>query len=197
MGARLRWGLLGLFLVWVILMGLDPPDRANWVFGNIPVLVVLPFVVWSFRLPLSDLSYVLVFLFLGLHEYGTHYGYQVPFMDGDRNHYDRLVHAAFGALLVLPVQDALRRTGKATGWWSSLLAVALMLAAAALYEVTEWVGALMFYDGPAEHFLGHQGDPLDATKDMTLALGGAMAAVVAWLPVERLWAQRQLRSVPA
>lgn len=180
-GARLRWGLLVAFLAWVLLMGLDPPDRSNWVFGNIPVLAVLPLVLWSFRLPLSDASYVAVFLFLGLHEYGTHHGYHVPWLDGDRNHYDRIIHASFGGLLVLPVRDALVRGGKGSGAWADLLAVTFMLAAAALYEIIEWLGALLFYDGPPELFLGHQGDALDATKDMALGLlgGGAGGGGVA------------------
>jgi len=192
MGARLRWGLVVVLVAWIALMGLDPTDRSNWVYGNIPLLVVLPFVLWSFRIPLSDASYLLVFAFLAMHEYGTHYGYQVPWMDGAgaRNAFDRLVHVAFGALLVLPVRDALRRTGKADGGWASFLAVALLLAAAALYEVTEWIGALLFYEGPAERFLGHQGDPLDATKDLALALAGSLGAMaVAW-PVMRIRAAR-------
>lgn len=177
MAARTRWALAFIFLLWAAWLAVDPPSRSNWLFGNIPTAVFLlglgATMVWR---PLSDTSYVLAFTFLALHEYGTHHGYQVPLLDGDRNHYDRIVHAAFGALLTPVVRDVLVRSGKADGAWAWFLAVALMLAGAALYEITEWLGALVFYDGPAEAFLGHQGDHLDATKDMALSLGASLAA---------------------
>ena len=178
MGSRLRWGLLAAFLAWAAYLAVDPPSRSNWLFGNIPTAVGLAAVLWTFRIPLADISYVLAFAFLGLHEYGTHYGYQVPFMEGDRNHYDRLIHASFGALLVLPLRDLLARTGRAAGAWASFLAVALLFAAGGLYEVVEWVGAVLLYDGPPEWFLGHQGDPLDATKDMALSLAASTYVVL-------------------
>jgi putative membrane protein len=161
--------------------------------GNIPTLLALAVVVWSMaRLPLSTMSYAFAFAFLALHEVGVHFGYRVPLaaVELGRNQYDRVVHVAFGLLLTPPLREALQRGGKAEGRWADLLSVALILALAALYEVTEWLGAEAFWPGPAEDFLGFQGDSLDATKDMALALGGSLAALAATMAA-RLVARRR------
>jgi putative membrane protein len=176
-----RWSMLGAFLVLALAMAVDPPGgRQNWVMGNIPTLVALAVVAWTWvRLPLSTASYALLFGFLTLHEIGVSFGYRVPLdlVEADRNQYDRVVHVAFGLLLTPVMRDALVRSGKADGRWADFLAVSLLLAAAALYEVTEWVGAELFWPGPAEAFLGFQGDALDATKDMALALAASLAGL--------------------
>jgi putative membrane protein len=55
-------------------------------------------------------------------------------------------------------------------WWS------------ALYEVVEWLVASIADPAAGTAYLGTQGDPWDAQKDMALALaGGLLAAVVEWL----------------
>jgi putative membrane protein len=178
-----RWSLLGAFVLLAVALAVGPPGgRANWVLGNIPALVGLATVALCFwRFPLSSASSTMLVAFLALHEVGTHFGYRVPWeaVESGRNGYDRVVHAAFGLLLTPPLREALTRSGRAAGAWADFLAVALVLAAAAFYEVTEWIGAELFWDGPAEDVLGFQGDPLDTTKDMALALGGSLVAAAA------------------
>ncbi len=189
--ARFRWALAASFLALALALAVDPPGgRSNWLLGNVPTLVAAIAFGWVFaRHPLSRGSSALMWLFLVLHEVGTSYGYQVPWGPvggAGRNQYDRLVHLSFGLLLALPLRELLARLGKAAGRWADLLAILLVLAFAALYEVFEWVGAELVWSGPVEEILGFQGDALDGTKDMALALAGAALAVGARIVWERL-----------
>jgi putative membrane protein len=142
------------------------------------------------RLPLSDVSYVLLFLFLSLHSAGAHYTYsEVPFgywlketFDLQRNHFDRIVHFAFGLLLTYPVHEILTRTVQPRGVWPLLLAVAVITAFSGFFEIVEGIVALLVNPELGAAYLGTQGDVWDAQKDMALATGGAVivAAVIAF-----------------
>ncbi|HAF03180.1 MAG TPA: DUF2238 domain-containing protein, partial [Spartobacteria bacterium] len=63
----------------------------------------------------SNFSYLLIVMFLPMHAIGTHYTYaKVPagFWLADllhlkRNHYDRVIHFAFGFLLLYPMRELL------------------------------------------------------------------------------------------
>ena len=58
------------------------------------------------------------------------------------------------------------------------LAIALLLAASAAYELFEWLLTLFMAPGAAEAYNGQQGDMWDAHKDMALALGGSLVAAI-------------------
>ena len=125
-------------------------------------------------LPLSDASYILVFLFLCLHAVGAHYTYSlVPWDDAfrgvsgfslseafgaTRNHYDRVVHFAYGLLLVLPLRELLMMHAGVRGFWSYFLPLDLVLSTSAFYELLEWAAAVVFGGGLGAAFLGTQGD---------------------------------------
>jgi putative membrane protein len=95
-----------------------------------------------------------------------------------RNHYDRLVHLAYGLLAVLPVREALRRHLGVSPGLALYVAVESVLAVSLLYELVEWLLALTVAGPAAEFYNGQQGDPWDAQKDMALALLGALVAAV-------------------
>ena len=59
----------------------------------------------------------------------------------------------------------------------AFLAGCITLSISAFYELIEWWVALAMGQG-AEEFLGTQGDPWDAHKDMALASVGALIAMV-------------------
>jgi putative membrane protein len=69
------------------------------------------------KLPLSDLSYAMIFVFLALHEWGAHYKYydvplgewMKPWLHTDRNMYDRVVHFSYGLFMSYPLQELLMR----------------------------------------------------------------------------------------
>ena len=96
-----------------------------------------------------------------------------------RNHYDRLVHLAYGLLAVLPVSEALRAASRApTEAPRSYIAVESVLAVSLLYEVFEWLLTLTMKGAVADAYNGQQGDMWDAQKDMALAATGAILATL-------------------
>ncbi len=59
----------------------------------------------------------------------------------------------------------------------AFLAVCVVLAISATYELVEWASAVALGQG-ADEFLGMQGDPWDTQSDMLFALIGGVVAVV-------------------
>ena len=180
-------------VIWII-AAINPKDRADWLIENILVFVSVPVLAFTYRrLPLANASYTLLFLFLALHSAGAHYTYsEVPFgywlkdaFDLRRNHFDRIVHFAFGLLLTYPTYEVLKRTVRPRGVWAVLLAVAVIAALSGFFEIVEGIVALLVSPELGAAYLGTQGDVWDAQKDMALATGGAVivAAVIA------LWAR--------
>ena len=189
--------------LWTVL-AIAPYDRADWALENVLIVVAVGVLVATRRvLPLSNASYGLLFAFLCLHAVGAHYTYSlVPWdealrsMSGaslsevfgaTRNHYDRVVHLAYGLLLVLPLREWLMRHAGVRGFWSYFLPMDVVLSTSALYELIEWAAALLFGGGLGVAFLGTQGDEWDTHKDMALAALGALIATLA------IWALNRAR----
>jgi putative membrane protein len=183
------------FLLFWAATCLSPPCPRELVLQHIPTVIALAALGWCRRrLQLSRASVRLVLLFLALHALGARYLYSyVPYDDWSvalggrpissqfgftRNHYDRLVHFAYGLLLYVPLAEAIERTLKPRGAWSGVLAVQGILATSAAYEIIEWCVALTFAPDWAEHYNGQQGDLWDAQKDMSLAAAGALVALI-------------------
>ena len=96
-----------------------------------------------------------------------------------RNHYDRLVHFAFGLLIAYPAYELLERYAGPVGAWSYILSPALIMATSMAFEVIEWWAAELLGGPAGSDYVGAQGDPWDAQKDMALATGGALVAMFA------------------
>lgn len=186
--------LLGLYSVEWAILAIAPNDRGDWAIENILVAVVLLTLVITYRaFPLSRVSYTLLFVFLSLHALGAHYTYaQVPYdqwVEGafgtslgetlglERNHFDRLVHFLYGALLFYPIREVFVRIAEAKGFWAYLLPVSVLMSTSMLFEVFEWIVAEVVADELAAAYLGTQGDLFDAQKDMGLATVGALLAM--------------------
>lgn len=176
-------------VVWGAL-AIAPSDRGDWLLENAPVLVGVPCVLAGYRrFRLSDRAYVQGTIFLLLHAVGAHYTYsEVPLgawvRDAAglaRNHYDRLVHFAFGLLMLRPVREIGfrgREPGPIALAYFSVAGVALW---SLVYEVVEWMVASIVDPAAGTAYLGTQGDAWDAEKDMALALaGGLIAALYEW-----------------
>jgi putative membrane protein len=105
----------------------------------------------------------------------------LPALALSRNHYDRIVHFAFGLLMLRPVRELgfrNRTTGPAAVLYFSMAGVACW---SVVYEVVEWLVASMADPAAGTAYLGTQGDVWDAEKDMALALCGAIVAgIVEW-----------------
>jgi putative membrane protein len=186
------------FLAVFVALGISPIDRSNWLLENILVVFFAVIIIWSYRkFPLSRVSYTLIFLFMVLHEIGSHYSYsKVPYdaffinyfnfslnelMGWERNHFDRLVHFTFGLLIAYPVKELYSRIANAEGFWGYFFPLELTMASSMIYELVEWGAAIVFGGDLGMAFLGTQGDIWDAHKDMALASVGALIAMLVTL----------------
>jgi putative membrane protein len=187
--------LLGvLFLLVFLALAVRPGDRSDWALENALVVpAVAALVLTRRRLPLSRISYTLIFVFLCLHVLGAHYTYaEVPYdrwfraltgstlsgwLGTKRNHYDRIVHFCFGLLLAYPIREVFLRVADARGVWGYYLPLDVTMACSMLYEVIEWGAAEVFGGDLGIAYLGTQGDVWDAQKDMALATVGAIVAM--------------------
>src|SRR5260370_42089603 len=71
---RLQQGLALWYLFFWILTGISPVDRQDWLLENFLVVVFSFLLVATYRrFPLSDVSYVLITIFLTLHSIRAHY----------------------------------------------------------------------------------------------------------------------------
>ncbi|HEF4760178.1 TPA: DUF2238 domain-containing protein [Pseudomonas putida] len=175
----------------VIASGIAPHDPVDWWLENlVPITVILALTAGLRSRRLSWQAYLAVLLLLGIHELGAHFTYaKVPYetwmrdltdhslnaaFGWKRNQYDRLVHFSYGLLVVIPLREMLCRQTSLRGGWLALLALSLVLATSALYELIEWIGGEYLGDDQAEAFVATQKDIWDAQKDMALAFLGAI-----------------------
>lgn len=180
---RLLQGLALWYLLFWICLAIAPIDRMDWLVENMLVFVLVGILLKTYRkFPLSDLSYVLVTVFLTLHAIGAHYTYsktpagfwmQEAFGLG-RNHYDRVVHFSFGLLMAYPIREVFLRVAHAKGFWAYYLPLDVTLAFSAIFEIGESLVAWFASPELGNAYLGAQGDIWDAQKDMGLAALGAL-----------------------
>ena len=181
-------------LIWLGL-AIAPRYRGDWALENgLTVVAVALLAVTHRRIPLSSVSYTLIFAFLTLHAVGAHYTYsEVPYdawfasltgrglndlLGWQRNNYDRAVHFLYGLLLTTPVREAFVHLTGFRGFWSYFLPMDLTMSSSATYELIEWAAAIVFGGELGIAYVGAQGDPWDAQKDMSLAALGALLSTV-------------------
>lgn len=173
--------LLGAFGVWFVAWGLAPSFREDWLLENLLVFAAVPALVWAYpRLRFSNGVYLGLFVFLCLHEVGAHYTYSlVPYREWipalavtERNHYDRLVHFCYGLLVTPALFQVFQVYSPGRAAWRWLLPATSMFGHSVIYEGVEWAAAEIFGGELGVAYLGTQGDPWDAQKDMALAALG-------------------------
>jgi putative membrane protein len=201
----LQRAMVAALLAVLLLAQIDQPYPDVALLQHIPTMLLIVASPWLLRRwPLSDAALACIVAFLLLHTLGGRYAYSnVPYddwaaalagasvsdaMGWSRNHYDRLVHFAFGLLAMLPVAELARRGGLGVRG-AVLSALAFVLAISALYEVFEWLLTLALAGDLADTYNGQQGDMWDAQKDMALATLGAL------LPIP--WLRGRLRGATA
>ncbi len=188
---RLLQGLvLWLVALWFI-TAINPLYPRDWLIENLLVFIYCLLLIVTYpRFKFSNFSYALFSLFLSLHMIGAHYTYSEappgfwlqPIFDFERNHYDRIVHFSFGLLIAYPFREILLRQAQVKRSWSYFLAVMLIMAFSAFYEVLEGIVATLVSPELGSAYLGTQGDEWDAQKDAFLAFSGATTAMLlAWL----------------
>jgi len=178
--------MLQLMVVWLVglwlAMAIEPFNRFDWLLENILVFVYGALLVATYRVfTFSNLSYGLFTLFISLHLVGAHYTYsETPlgfwlqdWFGFSRNHYDRIVHFAFGLLLAVPFRELLTRAAGVRRAWSYVLVLLTVLGFSGFYEALEGLVAMIVSPELGAAYLGTQGDEWDAQKDTALAFAGA------------------------
>jgi len=183
---RLHQRLFGAYLLLWIGLAISPVNRHDWLLENLLAFLAVALLIATYRrFPFSNLSYILITVFMTLHAIGAHYTYeQVPlgFLMKDlfhlnRNHFDRAVHFAFGLLLAYPIREVFVRTTHVAGGWTYIIPVVLLLAFNGFFEIIEsWVAQIVSPE-LGDAYLGTQGDIWDAQKDMTAAFTGALLSM--------------------
>ncbi len=182
-------------LVWVNSF-LGTTDINNWMLENTLTFLFLILLLFSYtKYQFSDLSYLLICIYLCLHVYGSKYTYaENPFgywlqsvFSSSRNHYDRIVHFSFGFLLAYPIREFFLRWLKYPKLVSWILPIELTLSVSALYELIEWAVADVFFKAQGDAYLGTQGDIWDAQKDIFLAFCGAIISTTIVSLVKKLF----------
>ena len=168
-------------VIWTTL-AIDPWHRDGWALENALVVAFVLFVALGYkRLTLSRVSYTMIFLFLCLHEIGSHYTYaEVPYdawfkaltgetlnslLGWERNNFDRVVFRLRTAARVPGARGLPSRGGRARvlGYF---LPLDLTMSTSMIFELFEWVAAALFGGELGQAYLGTQGDVWDAHKDM-------------------------------
>ena len=196
-----RSKLFFLFVAWWAFWAYQPKYFSDWALENVLTVLFLAILILTrnaFRL--SSVSYTVLFVFLLLHTIGGHYTYaEVPYEEWTavlsfsindifgftRNHFDRLVHFLFGFLFAYPMREFFMRIASTKGAWNYYLPVELVMSGSMLFELFEWLAAVVFGGDLGMAYLGTQGDVWDAHKDMGLATLGAMlgmliVAIINW-----------------
>lgn len=178
--------VLWLILLWIV-TAIEPHYPRDWLLENLLVFIWSAVLVCTYqRFRFSDLSYALFVVFLSLHLAGAHYTYsETPlgfwlqeWFGFERNHYDRIVHFAFGLLLAYPIREILLRASGLNVAWSYFITINCILAFSAVYEIIEAVTAVIVSPELGSAYLGTQGDEWDAQKDAGLAFLGSVIAML-------------------
>lgn len=183
--------IIAVFIVFWIIMAIQPSDWKIWAVENALLLAfILVLAVVYRKFPQSNLSYLLIAIFLAMHAYAAHYTYQNTPMDEwlkqafhiKRGFYDRIVHFAFGLLIAFPIREAVQYFLKLrTKWPPYIVTFTMIMTASALYELLEMWSAYLFNRKMAAQYIGLEGDPFDSQKDMTCGLFGVLLAIVIFL----------------
>jgi putative membrane protein len=166
---------------------IDPQDTFIWFLEVLPAIIGLLVLAATRRVfPLTTLAYVLVLVHCIILMVGGHYTYsEVPLfdwlrevLDHERNNYDKVGHFAQGFVPAILAREILIRKSVVNGRvWLNFFVVCFCLAFSALYELIEWLTAVLAAEA-AEAFLGTQGYIWDTQADMGFALLGALLSLL-------------------
>ncbi len=184
--------LLFILFIWIwVILAFNVKYFHDWILENIINLTFLVLLYLTHKwFRYSRLSYSLMFVFMVLNIIGSHYTYaEVPFgfwlkefLGLGRNHYDRIVHFSFGFLMVYAIRETFNRISLTKGFWSLYVPVEFVLALSAIYEIIEWLTAIIFGGDLGIAYLGTQGDEFDPIKDMALAgLGSLITMTITFI----------------
>lgn len=185
---RIHLVLLFIVIIVFIWSAIKPVSYYSWVLEVAPAVASIAVVLILYKkFRLTTLSYTIIAFVTILMFIGGHYIYSnVPLFDWlkdtwnlKRNHYDRFGHFMKGLIAIVIREILLRKTLLYKGRWLNGIVISMVLAIASLYEIVEWLFAMMTKGGRAsKDFLGTQGDIWDTQWDMALSFAGSIIALI-------------------
>ena len=179
--------LITLFLIGIIVSGINPHDYFTWFLEVFPAIVGLILLIFTFKkFQFTFLTYSLILVHCYILFIGGHYTYaEVPLFDWikeiccqTRNNYDKVGHFTQGFVPAIIVRELfIRKSVVKTGGWLSFLTVCTCLSVSVFYEFLEWFVAEASGQS-AEAFLGTQGYVWDTQSDMLYAFIGGICAII-------------------
>ena len=199
------WMVAALVCVAVVL-GIYPIDRTVWcveMVWAVGLWAILLLTRRKFRF--STPAYLCFFVWTVLQLVGAHYTFELVPMDWlkeplglVRNPYDRIAHFAVG-WFAFPLAELFFRKGwvKSAGF-AAFFAVMSTVAMAGIWELVEWIYAVVEGGAAGAAFLGSQGDVWDAQKDILCDTLGAMCATTLflWLVRRDYWIVKGPGGIP-
>ena len=176
-----------------VLSGIAPASRAVWLtemfwaWGLVAILLV------TFRkFRFSGAAYTCFFVWCILQIIGAHWTFEhVPMqwltepLGLVRNPYDRIAHFMVG-WFAFPLAELYWRKGWARSVAASaFFAVMTTVAMAGVWEIVEWLYAVIDGGEAGAAFLGSQGDEWDAQKDILCDTLGAVCSAALFMVLNR------------
>lgn len=190
---RIHKMLLTLFAMGLIVSGIRPLDYFTWVLEITPAIIGTFILIGSFsKFKFSKMTYIFILVHCYILFIGGHYTYaEVPLFNWirdalgqSRNNYDKIGHFAQGFIPALIARELfIRRRIVKPGFWTELLTVCVCLSVSVIYELGEWMVALITGTS-SDAFLGTQGYIWDTQSDMFYALLGSLSMVIFMRPLQ-------------
>jgi Predicted membrane protein len=183
---RVLQAMMAVYIIVFIILSIRPVNILEWWYESIvPIMAILLLSFFYKNNRLSNTAYFCILTVLVLHAVGSHYTYTAcpvgiwisRFLGTHRNDFDRLVNFSFGLLISIPVLESIYQRIRIRYIGACILAVVIILAAAALYEMLEMFSAMILSTGFREVFLAFQGDSWDPQKDMVFATLGSVISM--------------------
>jgi putative membrane protein len=183
------WSLSTLLFIEAILLGIAPYARPIWFAEMVwPIGLWLILFLTRKSVPFSTTSYVIFFIWMALQVGGAHTSFERVPMDWlmtplglVRNPYDRIAHFAIGWFAFPFAELIFHKSWTPTKGLAAFFAIMCTIAMAGLWELIEWAYAVVEGGETGAAFLGSQGDPWDAQKDIGCDSLGALCASLYFL----------------
>lgn len=180
--------LLGFYILEAAILGIAPIDRKVWWAENLTAWIpIAALVIMYWRgIRFSNTAYALMFVFFAMHTIGGHFTFEKVPMGAinshfgfERNHYDRICHFLVG-VFAYPMMEYLEQNDRVKGrGLLFFLTVMAIFGFAAIFELIEWIYAMLADAQSGALFLGSQGDVWDAQKDILAdGLGATCVALL-------------------
>jgi putative membrane protein len=179
--------MLVVFFAVLTWSGIHPYDRFTWLLEISPAVGALILLALTYRrFEFTTMTYLLILIHCIILMIGGKYTYaEVPLFNWlrdtyglARNSYDGVGHFAQGFIPAIVSREILLRTSPLKrGGWLFFIAICIVFALSAFYELIEWWVSIAT-GSAGDSFLGTQGDVWDTQKDMGLCLLGSIVSLI-------------------